>query len=148
MQTKLTIELVPSGQWGDNLRSRIPKSQWDYLRKKQYKKAEHRCEICGGRGPKWPVECHEIWHYDEPNKVQRLAGLIALCPKCHMVKHMGRSLSTGKGQIAKKHLMKVNGWTMSDVNFYIEAMFEIWYRRSRENWTVDLTWLEKTQNTG
>ena len=142
MKTKLTIELVPAGQWGDNLRSRIPKSQWDKLRKKQYKKAHHRCEICRGKGPKWPVECHEIWHYDEQKKIQRLDGLIALCPKCHLVKHMGRALSIGQGDIAKKHLMKVNGWSKSDVELYLEVVFEVWYRRNRSTWSLDLTWLD------
>lgn len=142
MQTKLTVELIPSGQWGKNLRSQLTSEEWDRLRETCYKKAGYQCEICGGKGYKWPVECHEIWHYDEVKKVQQLTGLIALCPACHEVKHMGRSISMGNGKRAKRHLMKVNGWSASDVEYYLEAIFELWYRRSNEDWVLDLKWLE------
>lgn len=141
-QTKLTIELVPKGQWGANLRSELPKSEWDRLRKATYRKAGYVCEICGGKGPKWPVECHEIWHYDEDTKTQHLVGLIALCPSCHEVKHMGRTMAVGKGEKGMSHLMKVNGWSREDAQHYVEVVFETWSRRSRENWTLDLSWLE------
>ena len=140
--TKLTIELVPKGQWGANLRSELPKAEWDRLRKATYAKAGHQCEICGGRGPKWPVECHERWRYDEETKTQHLEGLIALCPSCHEVKHMGRSMSVGKGAKAMEHLMKVNGWSNTDALHYVEAAFETWTRRSKEQWSEDLSWLE------
>ena len=78
MNTTLTVELVPRGQWGANLRSELPKKDWDRLRREQYKKAGYVCEICGGKGSRHPVECHEIWHYDEDTNTQRLDGLIAL----------------------------------------------------------------------
>ena len=143
MNTKLTIELVPSSTWGFNLRSMLSKSEWDKVRKSVYEKANNKCEICGGVGPKWPVECHEIWHYEEQTKTQKLCGLIALCPKCHQVKHMGRTMSIGKGEQAKRHLAKVNGWSLQDANYYIEVMFEVWHRRSREDWTLDIAWLEE-----
>lgn len=141
-QTKLTIELVPKGQWGANLRSALPKSEWDRLRKAAYRKAGYVCEICGGKGPKWPVECHEIWNYDEDTKTQNLVGLIALCPSCHEVKHMGRTMAVGKGEKGIAHLMKVNGWSREDAHHYIEAAFETWSRRSCESWTLDLSWLD------
>ena len=140
--TRLTIELVPRGQWGANLRSELPKDEWDRLRKATYKAAGYRCEICGGKGPKWPVECHERWEYNDENKVQKMIGLIALCPSCHRVKHIGRSMSIGCGDDAVRQLMKVNGWSASDANHYIEAVFETWAKRSREDWTLDLAWLE------
>jgi len=53
------------------------------------KKAENLCETCGGCGPQYPVECHEIWNYDDTRLIQKLDGLIALCPDCHEVKHIG-----------------------------------------------------------
>ena len=143
MKTKLTIELVPSTTWGINLRSLLSKSEWDQIRKSVYEKAQNTCEICGGVGPKWPVECHEIWDYEERSKTQILRGFIALCPNCHQVKHMGRAMSIGKGKQATKHLARVNGWSVQDAQYYIEAMFEVWHRRSQENWTLDITWLEE-----
>ena len=54
---RLTIELVPSTCWFSNVRSNISKQDWDRLRKETYKKANYRCEICGGVGRNHPVEC-------------------------------------------------------------------------------------------
>lgn len=36
-----------------------------------------------------PVECHEVWDYDDDRKIQRLERRVALCPACHEVKHAG-----------------------------------------------------------
>ena len=47
---KLTIELVPSTAWGENLRKILKKEHWDILRKASYKRARYRCECCGGKG--------------------------------------------------------------------------------------------------
>ena len=76
---KLTIELVPSTSWGNNLRSEanLSKDRWDTLRRQSYRKAGYRCEICSEKGPTHPVECHEIWHYDDETKTQTLKGLIS-----------------------------------------------------------------------
>ena len=138
----LTIELVPKGQWGANLRSELPKTEWDRLRKATYKAAGYRCQICGGKGPKWPVECHERWRYDEDTKTQVLEGLIALCPKCHEVKHMGRAQAVGNAERAMSHLMEINGWDAQTAFAYVDEAFGTWARRSQEDWTLDLSWLE------
>ena len=68
---KLTIELVPKTAWFSNLRSILARAAWDKLRKESYKNAAHKCEICGGYGKKHPVECHEIWEYDDKNHIQK-----------------------------------------------------------------------------
>lgn len=86
---KLTIELVPSTSWFSNLRSLLSSEEWDKIRRGCYKNANYKCEICSGVGPKHPVECHETWEYDEKQGIQKLIGLIALCPSCHEVKHVG-----------------------------------------------------------
>lgn len=137
----LTIELVPSTSWGDNLRSRLSTASWDLLRKAQYKEADFRCEICQGRGPAHPVECHEVWHYDDEKHIQTLVKLIALCPSCHGVKHIGFSIMKGKREEATRHLMKVNGWDRATADHYIKAAFNLYHQRSKHPWTLDLTWL-------
>lgn len=138
---KLTVELVPSTAWGENLRSILTKEMWDELRKKAYKKAKYRCEICGGKGPKWPVECHEIWHYDDASHVQTLKGLISLCPDCHSVKHLGFAHLQGRGDHSRAHLAKVNGWSQSEASQYISGVFSQWEERSKSTWELDLSWL-------
>jgi hypothetical protein len=143
MTMPLTVELVPKGQWGANLRSVLPKADWDRLRKAQYKKAGYVCEVCGGKGPRHPVECHEIWYYDDETNTQRLDGLVALCPTCHAVKHLGRTFAIGQGTRALNHLMRVNEWNQTDAEYYVEAVFEKWSQRSQHTWTLDISWIEQ-----
>src|SRR5437588_2921912 len=95
-RTLLTVELVPSTCWFSNLRSELDKDDWDRLRHAVYERAGNYCEVCGQRGAQHPVECHEVWEYDDEHSVQRLSGLIALCPACHEAKHMGRASSMGR----------------------------------------------------
>lgn len=33
------------------------------------------------------LECHEQWEYNEATRVQKMSALIALCTRCHQVKH-------------------------------------------------------------
>ena len=39
---------------------------------------------------------HEVWDYDDARRVQRLVRLIALCPACHEVKHLGLAAKRGR----------------------------------------------------
>tara|TARA_Y100000310_G_scaffold194428_2_gene194410 strand:+ start:5346 stop:5843 length:498 start_codon:yes stop_codon:yes gene_type:complete len=137
----LTVELVPSTSWGNNLRSRLSKNDWDKLRRAQYAKAGNRCEVCDGRGPRHPVECHEIWSYDDVRCVQTLDGLIALCPDCHKVKHLGFAFVKGKGEQALRHLSRVNDWGEAETVAYADAAFAQHAARSAQQWTLDLEWL-------
>jgi hypothetical protein len=138
----LTIELVPKTAWFSNLRSELTPSQWTTCKNFVRKRSGDRCEICGGRGPRWPVECHEIWNYVDVTRVQRLDGLIALCPDCHMVKHIGMAEVRGLMPEALMHLMKVNEWDEGDAYQYVALSFQIWAERSRYDWDLDISWLE------
>ncbi|NJO94588.1 MAG: HNH endonuclease [Hydrococcus sp. RM1_1_31] len=140
---RLTIELVPQTCWFSNVRSEVSKQDWDKLKKITFANAKYQCEICGGRGKKWPVECHEKWHYDDKNKIQKLIGLIALCPACHEVKHMGLANIKGRADIAMQHLAKVNGWSREQTDEYVAQQFHIWEYRSRFQWTLDINWLSQ-----
>lgn len=139
---KLTIELVPSTAWYSNVRSNVSKEEWDVLRKACYKKAGYKCEVCGGKGPKHPVECHEIWSYDDDTCKQTLEGLIALCPNCHKCKHIGYAQISGNYESALKHLAKVNEITIEEAEKYVEESFILWEKRSKSSWELDITILE------
>lgn len=139
---KLTIELVPRGVWYTNLRSEIPKEQWDLLRRKTYRAADYRCEICGGVGPQWPVECHEKWEYDDIRHIQRLVSLQALCTDCHRAKHAGRAQVRGETDLVIQHLMKVNEMSRSAALEYIDEALATWLERSTHEWEQDLAWLK------
>lgn len=102
-------------------------------------RALYCCEICGERGPKWPVEAHEIWSYDDKTLIQKLDGIVALCPDCHEVKHIGFASLNGRGEKAKQRLMTVNDWTDEEADDYLNEQYYVWGVRSQQNWTIDLS---------
>lgn len=138
---KLEIELIPKTAWRNNLRNIVGQAKWDVIRKQCYKDAGHRCEICNGKGNKWPVECHERWEFKD-NTIN-LRGFIALCPSCHMVKHMGLALVNGNFEKAKNHFMKINGLTSDEADEYIEKAFERHHEQSKEEWEMNLELLQQ-----
>ena len=143
MKELLTIELVPKTSWYKNVRSNVPAAQWERLKKLTFSRAHNACEICGGRGEKWPVECHEVFAYDDERYIQTLVRLVALCPSCHEVKHIGLAGVRGNRRRALAHLARVNHWSMEDANHYVEACFELWSRRSCHQWKLDLSYLNQ-----
>lgn len=112
------------------------------MRRAVYRRARYRCEICGGRGERHPVECHEVWAYDDERHVQRLERLVALCPDCHHVKHLGLASLNGRYDEAVRHLADVNEWTLEEAERYAQAAFARWEERSHHEWTVDTGPLE------
>lgn len=139
---KLSIELVPETCWYSNVRSAVTKEQWDIIRRANYKKANYKCEICGGKGPTHPVECHEIWNYNDDTKTQKLVRFIALCPNCHKVKHIG--LNGVDENIS--WLMKINNWDKVTANKYVDCCFAIWSHRNRSRWKLDISYMKKEFN--
>jgi len=144
---KLTVELIPKTCFYSNVRTLLPNKYWDLLRKDSYEKANNVCEICGdtgkNQGYRHNVECHEIWHYDDVFKIQRLDGLISLCPKCHQVKHFGRTSAIGKQPEAFKHMEKVNDWNHRDCVTHLKEVMDKWMDRSKYKWHLDLTYLKE-----
>ncbi len=137
---KLTIELVPGTAWFSNLRSILPRADWDSLRHPVYRAAGYRCEVCGGRGERHPVEAHEVWSYEDTAHVQRLIQLIALCPACHEVKHIGFAGVRGRRSEATAHLKSVNGWSERRAEAYVRRAFREWGERTRHKWAVEVDW--------
>ncbi len=144
---KLTIELIPKTCHYSNVRTTVKTAEWDKIRFISYEAANHKCEICGdigkNQGYNHNVECHEIWHYNDKTHVQTLTGLISLCPKCHQVKHIGRAIAMGNADEAYNHLMRVNKWTPQQVETHILESFETHKERSKHEWELDITILEK-----
>jgi len=145
---KLTIDLVPASVWHTNVRTLLPSHTWDQIRHKAYTLAGHICEICGGVGPDHPVECHEVWNYNDTTSVQTLVGFLSLCPACHQAKHFGLARVQGKDQEAKKHLMRINGMTKNAVDEYIFEEFVVWRKRSRAEWKTDISYIREFLNEG
>ena len=145
---KLTIELIPSTSHYTNVRTLLPASVWNRLRKESYKKANFKCEICKqsglDQGFKHALECHEIWEYRDTTQI--LKGLVSLCPKCHMAKHVGRAIAIGKGKMIFKHIASVNKWTPQEVENYVGACFQDHKIKSKIKWTLNLKVLIEKYN--
>ncbi len=105
-ELKLTIELLPKGAWGNDLSIILPKKDWNILREFALKRANGKCEICGYESD--DLDVHEEWEFDIKNKTQTLKDIIAICSRCHGVKHFRNSRRLGSEEKAKKHFMKVN----------------------------------------
>jgi len=147
MSKKLTIELVPKTAWYTNVRSNVTIEKWDKIRKKSYKNANYKCEICGdtglNQGKNHPVECHEIWNYNDITKTQKLTGLISLCPNCHKCKHPGLAQIKGEIKIVIMHLMKVNNYKKEDAITDLTKAFDVWKERSKYEWNLDINYIDK-----
>ena len=142
---KLVIELVPATAWYANLRNRIPREEWDRIRKQAYADAGYRCAICGAEGK---LSCHEIWKYDDKRHIQKLRGFTALCEGCHRIKHLGfANIQASKGLLDMnaliRHFMQVNGVDRQTFEQHRTESFAIWQRRSEHRWKTDLGPWEK-----
>lgn len=135
---KLQIELVPRSCFFSNIRSVLKKSQWDKIRNGIYSNASYRCQICGGQGTKHPVECHEVWIYEDETLIQRLEHFQAICPLCHEVKHLGLAGIRGNYVRATNRFIEVNEIDEDTANYIIEAVFKQWRIRSKQKWKFDI----------
>lgn len=81
------------------------------------------------------------------NKVQKLTGLISLCPTCHKVKHSGLALSNGEEDIIVNQLKIINNWEDEDVYKYLQEAFLIFDALSMITWTLDLSFLDSVIET-
>lgn len=147
IMAKLGVELVPATCWYSNVRTILPTKEWDRLRKLSYAEANYICEICSdsgiNQGYRHALECHEIWEYNDKTKVQKLKGLISLCPKCHLVKHIGRANAMGYQAVVFEHMMKVNDWTHKQVVTHVAKAFDQFQERSLHEWKIDLNVLHE-----
>lgn len=138
---KLNFELVPDGCWYSNLRSLLTPAQWDAVRRDAYARSGGKCSVCGAKGR---LEAHERWSYDERTFTQKLEDVVALCPACHAVVHIGRTQLKGDESKAAEHFMKVNGCSYSD---YRAALGKANEEHRRLNlvpeWKLDISWLSR-----
>jgi 5-methylcytosine-specific restriction endonuclease McrA len=145
VEYKLNFELVPDGCWYSNLRSILSKAQWDFLRRWAIEKSQGKCAICGRKTAR--LHAHERWGYDEINAVQKLEDIIAVCPDCHSVIHIGRTQLKGDFERAEKHFMKVNECSYVEFRKALGQANDDHIRRNKiPEWKLDLTFLKQFIN--
>lgn len=142
---KLTIEIVPSTSWYNNLRSILPREKWDEIRKYVYSGFNNKCQACSSNSK---LHCHEVWFYNDVNHIQKLSGFVALCERCHHIKHIGLAgILASKGELdfekLIKHFMKVNNCDRLTFIKHKNEAFKTWEERSKYEWQIDLGKLQK-----
>lgn len=120
------------------MRKVIPPVEWDKLRKRTYAEYGRHCGICDFKGK---LNCHEIWHYDDYQLIQRLKGFVALCDLCHHVKHIGfAGALAARGKLdyesVVKHFMNVNDCDRKTFEEHRQEAFGLWSQRSQHQWKV------------
>ncbi len=137
----LMPQMLPEGTWEDNIRLKLTPEKWDAVRQHAYSAAGYRCEICGA-APSPHLECHENWAYDDTLAVQRLTGLLSLCPLCHKAHHIGLAGRLNMLEQVEQHLKFVNRWDDRQLEIAMDYARRQADARSAVYWNVDLTWLE------
>lgn len=138
----LTIEMVPSSAWQNNLHHVLPKKMWNDIRKKVYMKHDGKCAICQ-KTPK-KLHAHEVWAYDDEKHLQILKNIIPVCSLCHLVKHPGfASVNEARGGAPMvaviAHFCRVNKVDREVFQKHYEEELEKYEERSRYEWTMDVS---------
>ena len=132
---KLTINMLPKGAWNNDFSKTLSKKDWDKLREFALKRAKGKCEICGYVTA--DLDIHEEWEFDIAKKTQALKQIIAICSKCHGVKHFKNSVRLGYGEKAQEHFMKVNNASeMEFANHLNKSLLEYNERNSVYRWKI------------
>ncbi len=69
-----------------------------------------RCQISGGCNPdsQNPVQCQEVWAFDDDRAEMRLVGLQAVCSEIYLAKRLLRQLDDNTRQTAMWTLQALN----------------------------------------
>jgi hypothetical protein len=143
----LFIDLIPQTSWYVNVRSAVRILDWYRIRQMVYRRAGYRCEACGCQPDptaRLLMEAHERFTYDESTGVQALRRLICLCSACHTTTHFGAANVRGVAEEAMSHLQRVTGMTRAQAEAHADRAHELWKRRSRIAWTLDLSVISGT----
>jgi len=134
---RLEIQPLPHSTWGISLAHKLPKYEWDYLRKKCYLAAGFRCEICFSDVE--GLNAHELWRYDDTKCIQHFAGLECCCTLCHDVHHFGRSsivYDLPRLELLVHHWCKVNRLRRKDFLGHRDTVAKVSLMRASKKYIV------------
>ena len=161
----LVPESIPKPLWGKSLSHREAKlcsySLWKRIKRNVISYYKRRCSYCGfelgdtGRPRRGELFCHEVWEYDDINRVQKLVDFRTACVNCNDVLHLGRlNILLQQGLVTEdrhteiiKHLYQVNGIVLRIQEDIYQAelrglvtLFNI--RSSYTDWSQDFSKLD------
>ena len=99
------------------------------------------CEVCGGPGGE--VDEDWLYHVEGGGRgVACLARLRLLCSSCHLAKHQGYALVTGRSREAVEHLARVNRVSLEEARRLVGEAFQVHRRLSRiRDWVINVAQL-------
>ena len=130
----LAIEPIPYCSRRASLANLLPRSQWDRIRRYVYRKAGHRCKICGREGRMY---CHEIWQFNEHTGYQYLMGFECLCKDCHKTKHYFFTRALQQQAMLFKHFLTVNRVTRQQGIDHLMNVYRRQRRLNQRQWIVN-----------
>lgn len=150
-KAKLSVSLIPSNAWGQNVRAVVSDATWHGLRCRfgaifdpfeHYPRATPPL-VCQGCKREFheSLHLHEIWNFDDDNLTQKLVDFMVVCEDCHNAIHMGRANKVGLGASAIKHLKAVNSWTDLQLEKHLSNASAQWLKRINYTYQLDLSWL-------
>ena len=160
---QLTLNLIPRTMWGKNVRAVVSAATWANLRwafgaslyladrleidfpdelleARRSSDPYLYCSICNDR--RRGLELHEEWSFDDTTRVQRLEEFLAICPRCHLAKHIGHAYITDKFEEALDHIVQVNNLSKDEAISFITEALATWHERSRYEYQLDISHLE------
>lgn len=84
---KLIPVLIPKPLWGVNAHNLLEGQCWQNIRRNTFLRSDYCCVICQR---KKPLECHEVFKFDDEKGVAVLLRLEGRCEDCHACNHLGR----------------------------------------------------------
>jgi len=131
---RLAIEPIPASSRLASLAKMLPPAQWDAVRRSAYRQARFRCQVCGREAR---LHCHEVWQYAEQTGRQWLAGLLALCPDCHDVKHITTPRDGAAQARLLEHFAAVNRIPRAEAEGHFRAAIHRQRWLDHRHWVVD-----------
>lgn len=136
---RLPLNLIPASAWYFNVRSAVDPATWSRIATHVGHLTGRTCTACATHGGR--IEAHEQWDFVDAHRLQRLAGLVALCGRCHEVTHFGRAIANGRTEQALTHYCQVNQLLPAVALQQITQALELNERRSQHAWKLDLSHL-------
>lgn len=148
MTRNLRFECLPQALWGKNIRSELGQNEWDIIRKKTYKKYNHRCCICGRKAK---LNAHEVWklkiNSNKGTGIQILVNIISVCDDCHNTIHIGRTLALGiPFEQVMNYYMKINNIDAKEALLDFNRIdMKLMKLNAISHWSIDLSLLENDE---
>jgi len=98
--------------------------------------ARRACQVYSDAASASPLNCHELWDYNDDQSTATLVGLRIQCRNCDSAVHMGRAVRLGFGNTALAQLVKVNLIGAREARMLYRSALDEWRLRNKKHWRI------------